>query len=86
MMPTIHFYKDQVTGHCSHEPLQSTLKGIQDKDQDEAFCAGGKLTELALRYVNIFRRKFDESSFLRLPILRKALKLLTKLSVPCKEQ
>ena len=86
MVPSLHFYKDQVIGHCSCRPMQSTLKGIQDKDQDEAFCAGGKLTELALRYVNIFRRKFDESSFLRLPILRKTLKLLTKLSVPCKEQ
>ena len=38
--------------------LQDTLKGIQGEDQGEALCALGKLAELALRELDIFRRKF----------------------------
>ena len=37
--------------------LKYTLKGIQGEDQDEALCALGKLAELALRQLNLFRRE-----------------------------
>ena len=40
----------------------------------------GKLEELVLRELDIFRRKFYELGFLCFPILRKALKPLCKLS------
>ena len=56
-----------------------TLKGIQGDNQDEAVCALGKQAEQALRYIE---RKFYEPCFLRLPILRKAIKPLTKMAVP----
>ena len=48
MFPTIKFYKNQVIATAVTD-LQYTLKGIQGKGQDEAFCALGKLEELALR-------------------------------------
>lgn len=44
------------------------------------------LWELALRNIDIFRRLFNEPSFLHPPILRKALKPLTKISVAPEEQ
>ena len=56
-----------------------TLKGIQGDNQDEALCALGKQVEQALRYIG---RKFYEPHFLHLPILRKAIKSLTKMAVP----
>lgn len=59
--------------------LQLFLKGIQGDNQDEAVCALGKQAEQALRYIE---RKFYEPCFLRLPILRKAIKSLTKMPVP----
>ena len=65
----IQLYRDSVTAVAD---LQNTLK-VQDRDQDEALCALGGLAEQALR-TDIFRRKFHESNFLHLLILRKALK------------
>ena len=52
--------------------LRYARKGIQGKDQDETLCAPGKLTELTLRELDIFRLRLYEPSFLHL--LRKALK------------
>ena len=51
--------------------LQYTLKGIQGEDQDEVLCALGKLAELAIRQLNLFRRESHGPSFLDLPTLRK---------------
>ena len=39
--------------------LRYTLKGIQGKDYDEALCTLGKLAELALRELEISRRKIS---------------------------
>ena len=47
--------------------LQYTLKGIQGEDQDEVLCALGKLAELAIRQLNLFRRESHGPSFLDLP-------------------
>ena len=66
--------------------LQSTLKGIQGECHDAALCALGKLAEPALRYLCIFRRIFYKHGTLHLPILRKALKLLTMVSGPFEKQ
>ena len=44
-----------------------TLNGIQGEGQYGALCALGKLAEPALRYLDIFRRKFYEPSFLLFP-------------------
>ena len=52
--------------------LQYTLKWIQDKAQDEAHCSLGELAKLALRELDISKRKFYEPNLLHLPIFRKA--------------
>ena len=75
-----------VLHESSHLPLQGcwpkyTLKGIQGEVQDEALCALGKLTELALRYI-FSGEIFYEPGFWHLLMLRKALIQLTKMSVP----
>ena len=62
--------------------LKSILEGIQSEDQPEALSILRKLTEPALRYVDISRKNFHEPSLSHLAILRKALKALTKISVP----
>jgi len=53
------------------------------KIRNEALCALGKLTEQALRELDVFRKKLHESRFSYLPILRKALKSSTKMFVLC---
>lgn len=56
MLPITQFSKNQSSATAVPD-LQYTLKGIQDKDQDEVLCALRKLAELALRELEIFRRK-----------------------------
>ena len=66
-----------VLHESSHWPMRGcwpkhTLKGIRGEVQDEALCALGKLTELALRYI-FSGEIFYEPGFWHLLMLRKAL-------------
>ena len=80
MLPSMQFYKNQVISHCSHWP-KIHLKRISGLRSGWSILCSGKTGRTSPR-TDIFRRKFDESSFLHFPILGKAVKPLTKICVP----
>lgn len=49
MLPTSQFWLRTKSLATAVIGLQYTLKEVQGEDQDEAFCALGKLVELVLR-------------------------------------
>ena len=52
------------------------------RDPDEALCASRETDRTGPQITGYIQEKFYKLRFLHLPILRKALKLLTKISVP----
>ena len=70
--------KSSFISHC-RSWLQHTPKGIQGEDQDGTLCDLRKLAKLALTF---FQEKKSFIKSWHLPILRKALNPLSKMSVP----